>query len=166
MGGEWVVGLMMGGGGTCQITKNSRSTGWSSLLAKFIILSASSSLSICAPVFVFFLPVFKIKIKYKLPDPDDQYDLLDEIKDLARSYFQRKHRNITPPTTSTVMPTGTPGGATAAIVAQMPSPLAKIYVTGPTTRRWRWCTYTEWIQPHSRVCLWCSYWSHLHGFLV
>ena len=30
------------------------------------------------------------KIKRKLPDPDDQDDLLDEIKDVARAFFQRK----------------------------------------------------------------------------
>ena len=68
------------------------------------------------------LAALSSKIKHKLPDPDDQDDLLDEIKDLARSYFQRKHRNITtPPTTNgTVMPT--PGGATTAITTQMPLP--------------------------------------------
>ena len=32
------------------------------------------------------------KIKRKLPDPDDQDDLLDEIKDVARAFFQRKKR--------------------------------------------------------------------------
>ena len=73
------------------------------------------------------LAALSSKIKHKLPDPDDQDDLLDEIKDLARSHFQRKRRNITPPatTTSTVMPTGTPGGATAALAAQMPPPLQR-----------------------------------------
>ena len=30
------------------------------------------------------------QIKRKLPDPDDQDDLLDEIKDVARAFFQRK----------------------------------------------------------------------------
>ena len=30
------------------------------------------------------------KIKRKLPDPDDQDDLLDEIKDVARAFFQGK----------------------------------------------------------------------------
>ena len=30
------------------------------------------------------------KIKRKLLDPDDQDDLLDEIKDVARAFFQRK----------------------------------------------------------------------------
>ena len=30
------------------------------------------------------------KIKRKLPDPDDQDDLLDEIKDVAPAFFQRK----------------------------------------------------------------------------
>ena len=68
------------------------------------------------------LAALSSKIKRKLPDPDDQDDLLDEIKDLARSYFQKKRRNITtPPTTNgTVMPT--PGGATTAIMTQMPPP--------------------------------------------
>ena len=63
------------------------------------------------------LAALSSKLKCKLPDPDDQDDLLDEIKDLARSYFQRKHRNITtlPKTTSTVMPT-------TAIMTQMPPP--------------------------------------------
>ena len=71
------------------------------------------------------LAALSSKIKRKLPDPDDQDNLLDEIKDLAQSYFQRKHRNITTPptTTSTVIPT--PGGATAAIVTQMPPILCK-----------------------------------------
>ena len=49
------------------------------------------------------------KIKRKLPDPDDQDDLLDEIKDVARAFFQRKKcaaNNI-----STVQP-----------VRQIPSP--------------------------------------------
>ena len=71
------------------------------------------------------LAALSSKIKGKLPDPDDQDNLLDEIKDLAQSYFQRKHRNITTPptTTSTVIPT--PGGATAVIVTQMPPPLCK-----------------------------------------
>ena len=73
------------------------------------------------------LAALSSKIKRKLPDPDDQDDLLDEIKDLARSYFQRKCRNVTTPpttTTSTVMPT--PGGATAAIMTQMPPPLQRL----------------------------------------
>ena len=63
------------------------------------------------------LTALSSKIKRKLPDPDDQDDLLDEITDLARSYFQRKRRNITTPptTTSTVMPT-------TAIMTQMPPP--------------------------------------------
>ena len=66
------------------------------------------------------LAVLSSKIKRKLPDPDDQDDLLDKIKDLARSYFQRKCRNITTPptTTSTVMPT-------TAIMTQMPPPCCK-----------------------------------------
>ena len=72
------------------------------------------------------LAALSSKIKRKLPDPDDQDDLLDEIKDLARSYFQRKRRNITTPptTTSTMMPT--PGGATAAVMTQMPPPLQRL----------------------------------------
>ena len=63
------------------------------------------------------LAALSSKIKQKLPDPDDQDDLLDEIEDLARSYFQRKCRNITTPptTTSTVMPT-------TVITTQMPPP--------------------------------------------
>ena len=81
------------------------------------------------------LAALSSKIKCKLPDQDDQDDLLDEIKDLARSYSQRKHRNITTPptTTSTVMPT--PGGATAAIMTDA-TPPSKIG-TDPATRRWR-----------------------------
>ena len=81
------------------------------------------------------LAALSSKIKCKLPDPDDQDDLLDEIKDLARSYFQRKRRNITTPptTTSTVMPT--PGGATAAIMTDA-TPPSKIG-TDPAKRRWR-----------------------------
>ena len=71
------------------------------------------------------LAALSSKIKRKLPDPDNQDDLLDEIKDLAQSYFQKKRRNITTPTTtSTVMPT--PGGATAAIMTQMPPPLQRL----------------------------------------
>ena len=32
----------------------------------------------------------RIKIKRKLPDPDDQDVLLDEIKDVVRAFFQRR----------------------------------------------------------------------------
>ena len=42
------------------------------------------------------------KIKRKLPDPDDQDDLLDEIKDVARAFFQRKKRAAN--SNSTVQP--------------------------------------------------------------
>ena len=42
------------------------------------------------------------KIKRKLPDPDDQDDLLDEIKDVARTFFQRKKRAAN--SNSTVQP--------------------------------------------------------------
>ena len=63
------------------------------------------------------LAALSSKIKCKLTDPDNQDDVLDEIKDLARSYFQRKCRNTTPPTTttSTVMPM-------PCTLAQMPLP--------------------------------------------
>ena len=49
------------------------------------------------------------KIKRKLPDPDDQDDLLDEIKDVAQAFFQRKKRAAN--NVSTVQP-----------VRQTPSP--------------------------------------------
>ena len=42
------------------------------------------------------------KIKRKLPDPDDQDNLLDEIKDVARAFFQRKKRAAN--SNSTVQP--------------------------------------------------------------
>ena len=42
------------------------------------------------------------KIKRKLPDPDDQNDLLDEIKDVARAFFQRRKRAAN--SNSTVQP--------------------------------------------------------------
>ena len=42
------------------------------------------------------------KIKRKLPDPDDQDDLLDEIKDVARAFFQRK--KLAANSNSTVQP--------------------------------------------------------------
>ena len=37
------------------------------------------------------------KIKRKLPDLDDQDELMDEIKDCARAFFQRKRRATVPP---------------------------------------------------------------------
>ena len=42
------------------------------------------------------------KIKRKLPNPDDQDDLRDEIKDVARAFFQRKKHAAN--TNSTVQP--------------------------------------------------------------
>ena len=53
------------------------------------------------------LAALSARIKRKLPNSDDQDDLLDEIKDLARSFFNRKRRasemsNVQTPTTSTV----------------------------------------------------------------
>ena len=58
------------------------------------------------------LAALSSKIKRKLPNPDDQDDLLDEIKDVARSFFSRKRRAAelststvpqTRPTTTTTM---------------------------------------------------------------
>ena len=55
------------------------------------------------------LAALSSRIKRKLPNSDDQDDILDEIKDLARSFFNRKRRasemsvsTVPTPTTSTV----------------------------------------------------------------
>ena len=48
------------------------------------------------------LAALSSKIKRKLTNPDDQDDLLDEIKDVARSFFGRKRRAAELSTISTV----------------------------------------------------------------
>ena len=48
------------------------------------------------------LAALSSKIKCKLPNPDDQDDLLDEIKDVAQSFFGRKRRAAELSTISTV----------------------------------------------------------------
>ena len=64
------------------------------------------------------LAALSSKIKRKLPNPDDQDDLLDEINEVARSFFSRKRRAAelstvstvpqTRPTTTTTMTSGLP----------------------------------------------------------
>ena len=48
------------------------------------------------------LAALSSKIKRKLPNPDDQDDLLDEINEVARSFFSRKRRAAELSTVSTV----------------------------------------------------------------
>ena len=62
------------------------------------------------------------KIKRKLPDLDDQDDLMDEIKDCARAFFQNKRRakTTTPP----------PGNAGQRNVVQAPPPPPPLQLYG------------------------------------
>ena len=71
------------------------------------------------------LAALSSKIKRKLPDPDDQDDLLDKIKDVARAFFQRKRsKNSTVPSTAT---TTTAAACTVTQQVAPPPPPLQMY---------------------------------------